>query len=163
MSSVPLNIDFQQILLHLLNFAILFAVIYFLLYKPVKNFMDKRKQEYQEMDDAAHAKLQEADQLKASYEDKLKDVQEEIKAMKSEAAREAGERSAELENKARQQAEDILNKARQQAETEKDKIIEEAGDSLAKLAKDAAKKAVFESTSDAYDQFLKTVDEQGKD
>ena len=40
--NVPLNIDWQQILLHLLNFVILFAILYFLLYDPVKKFMDKR-------------------------------------------------------------------------------------------------------------------------
>ena len=32
---MPLNIDWQQILLHLLNFAILFAGLWLLLYKPV--------------------------------------------------------------------------------------------------------------------------------
>ena len=39
---MPLNIDFQQIFLHLFNFVVLFAILYFLLYKPVKNFMDQR-------------------------------------------------------------------------------------------------------------------------
>ena len=31
---VPLNIDWQQILLHLFNFIILFGILYFFLYKP---------------------------------------------------------------------------------------------------------------------------------
>ena len=39
---VPLNIDWQQILLHLFNFLILFGGLYLLLYRPVKAFMDKR-------------------------------------------------------------------------------------------------------------------------
>lgn len=34
--NMPLNMDWQQILLHLLNFVILFAILYFLLYEPVK-------------------------------------------------------------------------------------------------------------------------------
>lgn len=41
--NVPLNIDWQQILLHLLNFMILFGILYFFLYKPVKDFMEKGK------------------------------------------------------------------------------------------------------------------------
>ena len=41
--NIPLNIDWQQILLHVLNFVILFGGLYFLLYKPVKNFMAKRE------------------------------------------------------------------------------------------------------------------------
>ena len=41
--NVPLNIDWQQILLHLMNFAILAGGLYLLLYKPVKQFMAKRR------------------------------------------------------------------------------------------------------------------------
>ena len=37
--NVPLNINLQQILLHLFNFAILGFGLYFLLYKPVKDLM----------------------------------------------------------------------------------------------------------------------------
>ena len=41
--NIPLNINFQQILLHLLNFVILAGGLYFLLYGPVKKFMDGRQ------------------------------------------------------------------------------------------------------------------------
>ena len=41
---MPLNINFQQVFLHMLNFALLFGAMYFLLYKPVKKFMDSRSQ-----------------------------------------------------------------------------------------------------------------------
>ena len=43
---MPLNIDFQQVLLHMLNFVILFGGMYFILYGPVKKFMDARTEEY---------------------------------------------------------------------------------------------------------------------
>ena len=36
MSGLPLNIDIQQILLHMLNFVILAGGLYFILYAPVK-------------------------------------------------------------------------------------------------------------------------------
>ena len=39
--NIPLNIDWQQILLHLLNFVILAGGLYLLLYQPVKAFMEK--------------------------------------------------------------------------------------------------------------------------
>ena len=50
---MPLNIDFQQIFLHLLNFTLLFAILYYLLYKPVKDFMAKREAYYADMDKEA--------------------------------------------------------------------------------------------------------------
>ena len=51
---MPLNINLQQILLHALNFVILFGAMYFLLYKPVKSFMDSRKAHYEKMDEDGH-------------------------------------------------------------------------------------------------------------
>ena len=45
---VPLNIDWQQILLHLLNFSILAGGLYFLLYNPVKKFIAGREVRYAE-------------------------------------------------------------------------------------------------------------------
>ena len=53
MSNIPLNIDWQQILLHLFNFSILVGGLYLLLFKPVKNFMDKRARHYADMESAA--------------------------------------------------------------------------------------------------------------
>ena len=56
-----LGIDIQQILLHLLNFVILFTGLYVLLYGPVKKFMDSRIEEYKKQDDEAEDKAQSAD------------------------------------------------------------------------------------------------------
>ena len=63
--NIPLNIDWQQILLHLLNFAILAGGLYLLLYKPVKAFLAKRERFYQDQADQAEKTRQEAeDQVK---------------------------------------------------------------------------------------------------
>ena len=60
---MPLNIDFQQILLHWMNLAILTWGLYVLLYKPVKQFMDKREAHYQELERQAADKLAQAQQI----------------------------------------------------------------------------------------------------
>ena len=51
--NLPLNINLQQIFLHMLNFVILTGGLYFILYNPVKKFMDQRTAHYAEMDKAA--------------------------------------------------------------------------------------------------------------
>lgn len=51
--NIPLNIDWQQIILHLLNFAILAGGLYFLLYHPVRKFMDQREEHYRQMENEA--------------------------------------------------------------------------------------------------------------
>ena len=62
--NIPLNIDWQQILLHLFNFTILAGGLYLLLYRPVKEFMKKRDAYYQGINDQAEQLKQQADQLK---------------------------------------------------------------------------------------------------
>ena len=71
---VPLNIDWQQILLHLFNFLILFGGLYLLLYRPVKAFMDKRTAYYADMDAEAKRKLADAERQKEQYRDHLANV-----------------------------------------------------------------------------------------
>lgn len=161
MSNIPLNIDFQQVLLHLLNFAVLFAILYFLLYKPVKSFMDKRKKEYEEMDQQAAEKLDDARRTLEEYEGKLKAADEEIRLKMDQAALESQKHCADLEDQAKLKAQEILDQARSQAETEKDRILDQAGESVVRMASEAARKVVFENSSQAFDEFLKSA-EQGK-
>ena len=80
---MPLNINLQQILLHALNFVILFGAMYFLLYKPVKDYMESRKAHYVKMDEDAKAALAEAEQTKAQYAEQLKAADEEIARVRS--------------------------------------------------------------------------------
>ena len=157
MGNVPLNIDFQQILLHLLNVAVLFAILFFLVYKPVKKFMDNRKQEYLDEEAAAAGKLKEAEDLKAEYEEKIKNIDEEIQKMKADAEIVINERISETQQAARAQAEDILVKAKAMAENEKEKILDQTSSQVTELAKEAVSKALFENSSEAFDSFLETV------
>ena len=86
---LPLNIDWQQILLHLFNFLILAGGLYLLLYKPVKQFMDKREQTYQAMNDAADQKAQQAQQAQQQAAQRLEQLNKEIAKKNSEAAQQA--------------------------------------------------------------------------
>ena len=162
MTGVPLNLDWQQILLHLMNFVILFAILYFLLYKPVRNFMDKRKAAYQEMDDQVNQNKQEAEELKAQYEQQLASADAEIAEKKQAAITAAEARAKGIEQKAQEEAADIISKAKRQAESERDRIVGEAGDTITEMAKEAAEKALFGTTSDAFDSFLNMVEDEAK-
>ena len=53
---MPLNIDWQQILLHLFNFVILAAGLTFLLFNPVRKFLENRRKHFEEREDSAARK-----------------------------------------------------------------------------------------------------------
>ena len=87
---MPLNIDFQQIFLHLLNFTLLFAILYYLLYSPVKNFMAKREAYYADMEKEANAQLASAQQEKEEYSALRAAADEEIHQEKEKSTQRLG-------------------------------------------------------------------------
>lgn len=163
MTGVPLNIDWQQILLHLLNFAILFFVLYLVLYKPVKNFMDKRKAGYDEMDEKAKANLADSEKAKEEYETKLAEAEKSAADIKNKAHQDAAASAKEITDAAHEEASQIIAKAQKQAQDEQKRIVSETSQQIEQLAKDAAKRAIFDSTSDAYDSFLDDVEGKAND
>ena len=132
--NIPLNIDWQQILLHFFNFSILVGGLYLLLFKPVKDFMAKREQHYQAIDDDAAAKQREA----------------------AEKVRSADERVAALDNELTAQRESAAKEASALAERQR------ANAKAVAIAEAAMDKLVNEHTSAAYDDFLKTVEGESK-
>lgn len=152
--NIPLNIDWQQILLHLFNFAILTGGLYLLLYKPVKGFMDKRIAYYKLMDDEAKAALEKAKQMEAAYKEQLVQADAEISQNRAKAAIKAEQAVDEQIKSAKKQAEKIIIDAQESAKKEREKILAESQQDIARLAADAAEKIVNESLDSVCDQFL---------
>lgn len=153
---MPLNIDIQQILLHMFNLVILGGGLYVLLYKPVKDFMDKRTAHYENMEKQARLTLQEAEDKKYEYEEKLANAENEIKGMKSEAAKEVEAMTEAQINSAKKEAEQILKVAKINSDREKQKAIEEAKEEITKLAIDATRKLV-KKEEDSYHSFVEAA------
>ncbi len=152
--NVPLNIDWQQILLHLFNFAILAGGLYFLLYKPVKNFMDKRTAYYAELESSANEKLVHAKELENDYQTKMDEIETEIVQMKAKAVKESESIADALLKNAREQSDKVIQSARESAESERKRMLSEAREEIAQIAVEATKKLLEENSSKIYDDFL---------
>ena len=127
---VPLNIDWQQILLHMFNLIILTGGLYFLLYQPVTAFMKKRQEYYAGLEADAQAKLQEAEQ-------KVREADETLSGMQAEA-------------------EQLRADAKAQAAREKDAMLREANEQIGALVSNAVDKLVSDA-DDPYADFLHAV------
>ena len=152
--NIPLNIDWQQILLHLLNFAILAGGLYLLLFKPVKAFMEKRESYYQNMDSEAKQKLQDAEALKDSYTRQLDSAAQEIAQKKADAQKAIEASRSEQLKAAKDEADRILQAARANTEREHDKMLSDAQKEMADLAVTAAEKLLLKGEGSPYEQFL---------
>ena len=159
---MPLNIDLQQILLHWMNLAILTGGLYFLLFKPVKQFMEKRTEHYEELDRQAADKLAQAEQLKTDRQSKLDQADEEIRQERVRAQQAAAQAAQEQLEQAEEQARHIIAKAKAEAEQSKERAIRESQKELRELAAQAAKKLAAKPGDDFYDQFLDLTERGGK-
>lgn len=156
---MPLNIDWQQILLHLFNFVVLFAILYFLLYQPVKSFMEKRTAYYQAMDDKVKENLADAEKVKAEYAHRLQEADAEIAENKKRAQVELARVNADKLKRAQEEAAKIIADAHRGIENERAKMLREAQDEIVGLAVSTAEKRILQSsTSESYDQFLQAVE-----
>ncbi len=158
MSNIPLNIDWQQILLHWLNLAILVGGLYFLLFKPVTQFMEKRAAHYKELDENAAKKLEEAEQVKARYQQKLDSAEQELHEARVKAQQAVQQSTEEQLKQARAQAQQIVAQARAQAEHSKEKAVKDSYREVRQLAMEAAEMLAFHPEVDPFDQFLDTAE-----
>ena len=159
MSNLPLNINITQIFLHLFNFLILFAILYFLLYKPVKNFMENREKQYKEMDDEARDNLRVSEETKVQYETRMSEADAEISQMKSKSRQEIEKNRDSQLQAAKEEAERIITEAKAEANREKERIISEAQAEISEMVTDATEKLALKATAgEAFDQFLDAVD-----
>ena len=93
---MPLNIDWQQILLHMFNFALLAAGLSLLLFNPVRKFMDERREHFEHIEREAAEKEENAQKLRDEYEEKLKTAEEELARRRSDEAKKASDEAAKV-------------------------------------------------------------------
>ena len=127
-----LSIDPWNILWTVVNLLVLYLVFKKFLFKPVMKVINAREDMIKQQFDDAKKSQEEADALKASYDEKL----------------ESEEHEAALE-KTRKETEVMLEKAKADIATEKEKATEAAQADIARLALIAARKIV--KTGDAHD------------
>lgn len=156
--NIPLNINWQQILLHLLNFAILAGGLYFLLYNPVKKFMAQRIAHYEDMENAARQKEEEALRLKKQYAERLHSAEQEIHDMRTSAIKSVKTQTDQQLADAARQADAIVNEAKRTADRDRTKAIQDTQKELQDLAVTATEKLLLQSGGDAIDQFLNAAE-----
>lgn len=155
---MPLNIDLQQILLHWMNLAILTGGLYFLLFKPVKEFMDKRRALYEELDRQAADKLAQADRLAAEHQAKLDRAGEELRQERAQLQQAAAQAAQEQLDRAEEEAKRIVGKAHAEAEQSRERVLRESQRELRDLAVQAARKLAAQPGTDPFDQFLELTE-----
>jgi len=140
-----IGIAWQGLIAQLVSFAILFGLLTFLLYKPVRRILDERSNRIKES-------MDQVEQIKVKMAETEERVREQLEAARREGqtvvaqAGQMGERvKEEARLEARREAESIMARARIEIDRERDEAIEDLRRQFVELAILAAEKVINET------------------
>lgn len=140
-----IGFDYQlihDVVLTGINIFILFFALSYLLFNPARDFLEKRRQKIAgELADAAENKKT-AQELKAEYESRLKEVNKEADAILAEARKKAMMKEADILDEARAEAARIIERANRQVELERKKALDDMKQEIISIASLMAGKVV---------------------
>lgn len=156
-----LGISLPTLLAQIINFAILFGLLYLVAYRPIMRMLDARSRKVQESveqteyieEQASHAE----EEAKKRIEDASKEGQEAI----ARAVRTGEELRHQAQQEARQEAEVLIGRARTEIQRERDDAIDELRSEFADITILAAEKVIGQSLDKKTHRQLidKTLDE----
>lgn len=144
---------------------ILFILLSYLLFNPVRDLLEKRRQKIQEDIDNAEKERADALELKTEYDGRLAEVDKEVDAILSEARKKAKAQEGKIIQEAKEEAARILDRARQEVELEKRHALDDMKTEMIQIATLMAGKMVSASLdAEAQDSLVEeTLKEMGDD
>ncbi len=128
----------------LVNFFVLLFLLRKFLYSPIKEMLDKRAAQINGDLDDAEARRKEAEEIKAEYEQKLKNARSEAQEIVDNAETRANKKAKDIINKAEARAENLKAKKLEEIEQAKKEAAAELRDSIADYTVLAANKLIQE-------------------
>lgn len=154
-----MDIDLSTVAIQILNTLVLFLILRWLLFKPVTEFLNKRKDVIQETMSQAEQSREEALLLKNNYEQKLREARNEAQQIVQTAHKQGQNQHDEMVSEAKQDAQKIRERAKAEIEMQKDQALVYLRDEMATLAVAAAGQVIgqelnHESHKQLVDQFI---------
>lgn len=150
----PIKFSLIDILLHLLNFAIIVLILGLLIYRPVLKFINKRKEDIQneikkgeDLQESAKVKLEE-------YQSKISDAESEAEKIKQDALTQAEAEKKEILLSADAEAKRLLENANKDCAVLKKQAVEEVKSGVTDAVIDIATKVIEREVSKEDNQRL---------
>lgn len=133
---------FIDMIPNLFNFLAIAVLLTFLLYKPVKKILQARADRVAgELADAAESKASAAE-LKAQYEQKVKDIELERATILDEARKEASDRRTQMLDDAKHEVQELKNRAARDIATEKEQVKNTVYQAIVDISTDMAARLI---------------------
>jgi F-type H+-transporting ATPase subunit b len=128
------GVNFWTMIFAWCNLLVLYLFLKKLLFKPIKNMIDSRQKEIDDMYSDAENSRSSAASLKAEYEEKIERANEESEEILKKAVRKAQLREEEILAEANEKAQKTLERATEQVELEKKRAINEVKNEVSDMA-----------------------------
>ncbi len=143
-----LGLNANLLITQIVNFIILLVLLRVLLYKPMLNMLNSRKQKIQESLEYADQVKRDAANQQKEFERKLEDQRREMQAA-AQAASQVGEKEREaILAQARDEARKLVEQAKGQIEYERRQMMADLHDEVVRLSLLAAQKVIGQSLDD---------------
>lgn len=137
-----------------LSMLVLFTLLSYLLFNPVRDLLEKRKQRIVDDQETAKRDKEEALAYREEYEKKLKEVNKEAEAILSEARKKAMKNEAKIVAEAREEAARILARANAEIKLQKKQALDDMKQEMITIASMMAEKIVTASIDTSVQESL---------
>ena len=146
-----------------LSMFLLFTILSYLLFEPVRTLLEKRQQRVADDQESARRDKQEAASYKEAYDRKLKEVDKEAQEILSAARKKAMQNEAKIVAEAKEEAARIIERANAQIELEKKQALDDMKQEMIAIASLMAGKVVAASIDTTVQESLidETLKEMG--
>ena len=147
-----------------LSMLVLFTALSYLLFNPVRDMLEKRRQRVVDDQETAKREKAEAIAFKEEYDLKLKQVEKEAEAILSEARKQAKQNEMKIVADAKEEAARIIARANTEIELEKKRALDDMKQEMISIAAMMAEKVVAASIDTNVQESLidETLKEMGE-
>lgn len=142
------GVNFWTMIFAWVNLLILYLLFKKFLFKPLKKMIDSRQKEIDDMYSDAESARASAGELKAEYEEKISQANEESEQILKNAVRRAQLKEEEILKEANDQAERTMERAHEQIALEKKQAINDVKNQVSAMAIDIASAVIERDVSE---------------
>ena len=156
-----LGINLPTLVAQIINFVILFGLLYLVAYKPIMRMLDERSRKIKESMEQTEFIKEQAAHAEEEAEKRIKAAAKEGEEVVARAVRTGEEARRQAQQEAKQDAEILIARARTEIQRERDEAIDELRKEFADLTILAAGKVIDRSLDkEAHRQIIEKVLEE---
>ena len=148
LAASPLTEIGAQVLTTIITFLIVLWTLKILMWKPIPELLDRRREQVASKFEEIDRKMGEANALIADYEERLKRIDDEARERHNKAVDEGRKMASEIIEKSRHDAEGITTKAKEAMEMELEKARQELRREIVEMTLAATGKLLSISVDD---------------